>query len=232
MWPYLEQFALEAGGEIRKELGGEKPDLIIGNYSDGNLVATLLAYYLNVTQCTIGDSAAFVHFPPSTLPSTTCVQTCMSQFYSSSARCTVFMDPPASWPPRVRAVCCCSPCSGEDKVQQRRHSLVRLPPVLNASPARGRSGCPCAFEKHSPEWALSGKERREEDSLEKSSPHAVIKARSLISSVSSDFKCDVVTCLAGTSRWQVLQVQACALCPYTGGRWTKTTTLPLSSQPT
>ena len=58
MWPYLEQFALEAGSEIRKELGGQKPDLIIGNYSDGNLVATLLAYYMNVTQCTIGDSAA------------------------------------------------------------------------------------------------------------------------------------------------------------------------------
>ena len=35
-----------------------EPDLIIGNYSDGNLVATLLAYYLNVTQCTIGVGAA------------------------------------------------------------------------------------------------------------------------------------------------------------------------------
>ena len=58
VWPYLEHFALEAGGEIRKELGGHKPDLIIGNYSDGNLVATLLAYYLNVTQCTIGVGAA------------------------------------------------------------------------------------------------------------------------------------------------------------------------------
>ena len=69
MWPYLEQFALEAGGEIRKELGGHKPDLIIGNYSDGNLVATLLAYYMNVTQCTIGDSAAL---PPSMLPSARC----------------------------------------------------------------------------------------------------------------------------------------------------------------
>ncbi len=56
MWPYLEQFALEAGGNIRKELGGHKPDLIIGNYSDGNLVATLLAYHLNVTQCTIAHA--------------------------------------------------------------------------------------------------------------------------------------------------------------------------------
>lgn len=56
VWPYLEHFATEAGGEVIKELGGHKPDLIIGNYSDGNLVATLLAYYLNVTQCTIAHA--------------------------------------------------------------------------------------------------------------------------------------------------------------------------------
>lgn len=56
VWPYLERFATEAGGEVIKELGGHKPDLIIGNYSDGNLVATLLAYYLNVTQCTIAHA--------------------------------------------------------------------------------------------------------------------------------------------------------------------------------
>lgn len=56
VWPYLEQFALDAGGEITKELGGHKPDLIIGNYSDGNLVATLLAYHQNVTQCTIAHA--------------------------------------------------------------------------------------------------------------------------------------------------------------------------------
>lgn len=29
MWPYLEQFTVDAGSEIRAELGG-KPDLIIG----------------------------------------------------------------------------------------------------------------------------------------------------------------------------------------------------------
>ena len=56
VWPYLEQFALDAGIEITKELGGHKPDLIIGNYSDGNLVATLLAYHQNVTQCTIAHA--------------------------------------------------------------------------------------------------------------------------------------------------------------------------------
>lgn len=56
VWPYLEQFALDVGIEIREELGGHKPDLIIGNYSDGNLVATLLAYHMNVTQCTIAHA--------------------------------------------------------------------------------------------------------------------------------------------------------------------------------
>ena len=35
--------------EIGKELQG-KPDLIIGNYSDGNIVASLLAHKLGVTQ--------------------------------------------------------------------------------------------------------------------------------------------------------------------------------------
>lgn len=35
--------------EIAKELQG-KPDLIIGNYSDGNIVASLLAHKLGVTQ--------------------------------------------------------------------------------------------------------------------------------------------------------------------------------------
>ena len=37
------------------QLGG-KPDLIIGNYSDGNLVASLLSHYLSVTQCTIAHA--------------------------------------------------------------------------------------------------------------------------------------------------------------------------------
>jgi hypothetical protein len=36
VWPYLEQFAVDAGRELVAELGG-KPNLIIGNYSDGNL---------------------------------------------------------------------------------------------------------------------------------------------------------------------------------------------------
>ena len=43
VWPFLEDFALDSFGEILRELGGSSPDLILGNYSDGNLVATLLS---------------------------------------------------------------------------------------------------------------------------------------------------------------------------------------------
>lgn len=39
----------DAASEIAAELQG-KPDLIIGNYSDGNLVASLLSHKLGVTQ--------------------------------------------------------------------------------------------------------------------------------------------------------------------------------------
>ena len=55
VWPYLEQFSVDAGNEIFSELGS-RPDLIIGNYSDGNLVASMLAQQLNVTQCTIAHA--------------------------------------------------------------------------------------------------------------------------------------------------------------------------------
>jgi len=55
IWPYLEQFAVDAGREIFAELGS-RPDLIIGNYSDGNLVATMLAQHLKVTQCNIAHA--------------------------------------------------------------------------------------------------------------------------------------------------------------------------------
>ena len=55
VWPYLEQFAFDTGKEIFSELGSQ-PDLIIGNYSDGNLVATMLAQDLKVTQCTIAHA--------------------------------------------------------------------------------------------------------------------------------------------------------------------------------
>lgn len=55
IWPYLEQFALESEGALKAELG-EKPDLIVGNYSDGNLVASLLSGRMGVTQCNIAHA--------------------------------------------------------------------------------------------------------------------------------------------------------------------------------
>ena len=55
VWPYLERFTREAERELRAELGG-RPDFVIGNYSDGNLVASLLADRLGVTQCNIAHA--------------------------------------------------------------------------------------------------------------------------------------------------------------------------------
>lgn len=55
LWPYLERYALDAERELLAELGG-RPDLVIGNYSDGNLVATLLSQRLGVTQCNIAHA--------------------------------------------------------------------------------------------------------------------------------------------------------------------------------
>ncbi|CAI7736196.1 unnamed protein product [Closterium sp. NIES-53] len=49
IWPYLEQFTEDVAKELQVELGG-RPGLIIGNYSDGNLVATLLSHQMGVTQ--------------------------------------------------------------------------------------------------------------------------------------------------------------------------------------
>lgn len=54
-WPYLESFALDAQKELEAEFHGV-PDLIVGNYSDGNLVAFLLARRLKVTQCNIAHA--------------------------------------------------------------------------------------------------------------------------------------------------------------------------------
>jgi len=55
VWPYLERFSFDVEKEVLAELSGQ-PDLIIGNYSDGNLVATLLAHRLRVTQCNIAHA--------------------------------------------------------------------------------------------------------------------------------------------------------------------------------
>lgn len=55
IWSYLETFAIDAEHELRAEFQG-KPDLIIGNYTDGNLVAFLLARRLKVTYCIIAHA--------------------------------------------------------------------------------------------------------------------------------------------------------------------------------
>ncbi|MDZ7959040.1 MAG: sucrose synthase [Aulosira sp. DedQUE10] len=55
IWPYLETFAEDAEQEILAEFKG-KPHLLIGNYTDGNLIAFLLAHRLKVTHCHIAHS--------------------------------------------------------------------------------------------------------------------------------------------------------------------------------
>ena len=55
IWPYLERFSHEVERELLVELG-DRPDFIIGNYSDGNLVASLLSQRLGVTQCNIAHA--------------------------------------------------------------------------------------------------------------------------------------------------------------------------------
>ena len=63
IWPYLERFSIAAEHELLGELGG-RPDLIIGNYSDGNLVASLLSERMGITQCNIAhalEKAKYLH---------------------------------------------------------------------------------------------------------------------------------------------------------------------------
>ncbi|KAL7151153.1 hypothetical protein ABFS83_04G012300 [Erythranthe nasuta] len=64
VWPYLEKFAEDAANEIAAELQGI-PDLIIGNYSDGNLVASLLSHKMGVTECTIAHALEKTKYPDS-----------------------------------------------------------------------------------------------------------------------------------------------------------------------
>lgn len=54
-WPYLETFAIDSERELLAEFHG-RPDLIVGNYTDGNLVAFLLARRMKVTQCNIAHA--------------------------------------------------------------------------------------------------------------------------------------------------------------------------------
>ncbi|KAL3716353.1 hypothetical protein ACJRO7_008023 [Eucalyptus globulus] len=55
IYPYLERFAQDAAAKIMDHMDC-KPDLIIGNYSDGNLVASLMASKLGITQGTIAHA--------------------------------------------------------------------------------------------------------------------------------------------------------------------------------
>ena len=55
IYPHLEQFTRDVEMELYRRLQ-KKPDLIIGNYTDGNLVATLLSKRMQVTQCNIAHA--------------------------------------------------------------------------------------------------------------------------------------------------------------------------------
>uniref|UniRef100_A0A0E0NNB5 Sucrose synthase n=1 Tax=Oryza rufipogon TaxID=4529 RepID=A0A0E0NNB5_ORYRU len=55
IYPYLERYAQDSSVKILEILEG-KPDLVIGNYTDGNLVASLLTSKLGVTQGTIAHA--------------------------------------------------------------------------------------------------------------------------------------------------------------------------------
>ncbi|KAK1274023.1 Sucrose synthase 7 [Acorus gramineus] len=55
IYPYLERFAQEATAKVLDHMEG-KPDLIIGNYSDGNTVASLMARKLGITLGTIAHA--------------------------------------------------------------------------------------------------------------------------------------------------------------------------------
>ena len=55
VWPYLGRFAAEVKELLTQEFKC-RPDLLIGNYSDGNMVATMLAKEFGVTQCNIAHA--------------------------------------------------------------------------------------------------------------------------------------------------------------------------------
>jgi len=66
VWPYLETYAEDVAHEIAGEMQAI-PDLLVGNYSDGNLVASLLAHRLGVTTCTIAHALEKTKYPNSDL---------------------------------------------------------------------------------------------------------------------------------------------------------------------
>ncbi|KAL5648792.1 hypothetical protein ACJX0J_039601, partial [Zea mays] len=54
----------DVAGEIAAELQGT-PDFIIGNYSDGNLMASLLSYKMGITHCNIAHALEKTKYPDS-----------------------------------------------------------------------------------------------------------------------------------------------------------------------
>jgi len=55
VWPYLERFTIDATKELLVELAG-KPDFVVGNYSDGNLCATLMCHEMKKRSVGNGDN--------------------------------------------------------------------------------------------------------------------------------------------------------------------------------
>ncbi|AQK40470.1 Sucrose synthase 3 [Zea mays] len=55
---------MDVAGEIAAELQGT-PDFIIGNYSDGNLMASLLSYKMGITHCNIAHALEKTKYPDS-----------------------------------------------------------------------------------------------------------------------------------------------------------------------
>ncbi|ESW24585.1 hypothetical protein PHAVU_004G142800 [Phaseolus vulgaris] len=64
IYPYLERFSQDATAKIL-DIMEDKPDLIIGNYTDGNLVASLMASKLGVTQATIAHALEMTKYEDS-----------------------------------------------------------------------------------------------------------------------------------------------------------------------
>ncbi|KAK3438590.1 hypothetical protein EUGRSUZ_C03207, partial [Eucalyptus grandis] len=62
VWPYLKKFTEYVAEELNAKLQ-RNPDLIIGNSSDGNIVASLLAQELGVTQCTTARALENRNYP-------------------------------------------------------------------------------------------------------------------------------------------------------------------------
>lgn len=62
MWPYSERFSEDVLNEVMAELKGQ-PDLIIGNYNDGNLVASLISHRQEITLCNIAHALEKTKYP-------------------------------------------------------------------------------------------------------------------------------------------------------------------------